>query len=122
MDGADVDLQDYNEEVIPEITTMNVIANLKGFDRQPRYFCGDWGSLGLPGFPDNACAFPNLHEHELPGFPDNNTCLNLDLLSAASMAKNSPRGPMEIIEDMEDDGLTNSQVVLATRSCAVMCI
>ena len=45
MEGAHVDLQDYNEEVISEITMMNVIANLKGVDRQPRYFCGDWGSL-----------------------------------------------------------------------------
>lgn len=45
MEGAHVDLQDYNEEVINEVTMMNVIANLKGVERQPRYFCGDWGSL-----------------------------------------------------------------------------
>ena len=45
MEGALVDLQDYNEEVIAEVTMMNVIANLKGVEHQPRYFCGDWGSL-----------------------------------------------------------------------------
>jgi len=45
MEGALVDLQDYNEEVIEEVTMMNVIANLKGVEHQPRYFCGDWGSL-----------------------------------------------------------------------------
>ena len=30
MEGAHVDLQDYNEEVISEVTMMNAIANLKG--------------------------------------------------------------------------------------------
>jgi 2-polyprenyl-3-methyl-5-hydroxy-6-metoxy-1,4-benzoquinol methylase len=45
MEGAHVDLQDYNEEVVSEVTMMNVIANLKGADNYPRFFCGDWGSL-----------------------------------------------------------------------------
>jgi len=33
MEGAHVDLQDYNEEVINEVTMMNVIANLRGVVR-----------------------------------------------------------------------------------------
>ena len=43
--GAIVDFQDYNVEVLEEVTAPNVMINCPTITSKPRYFCGDWGSL-----------------------------------------------------------------------------
>ncbi|KAJ1493896.1 hypothetical protein T484DRAFT_1609845 [Baffinella frigidus] len=47
QEGASVDFQDYNAEVLEEVTVPNVIVNggEAAAQRPPRYFAGDWGSL-----------------------------------------------------------------------------
>ena len=45
MEGAHVDLQDYNEEVISEVTMMNAIANLKGAVRVCVFSAVAWLSV-----------------------------------------------------------------------------
>mmetsp|Transcript_30522 Transcript_30522/g.98348 ORF Transcript_30522/g.98348 Transcript_30522/m.98348 type:complete len:297 (-) Transcript_30522:93-983(-) len=44
-DGADVDFQDYNEEVLKEVCCLNVLVNCPNTPSAVRYFSGDWGSL-----------------------------------------------------------------------------
>lgn len=46
LGAASVDFQDYNEDVLYNITSTNVTSNLQAADRKPvRYFCGDWEAL-----------------------------------------------------------------------------
>lgn len=46
LGAASVDFQDYNEDVLHSITSMNVASNLQANDlRSVRYFCGDWKAL-----------------------------------------------------------------------------
>jgi len=44
--GAEVDFNDYNGDVLNEITIPNVLLNVpNGSQTETRYFAGDWGSL-----------------------------------------------------------------------------
>eukprot|EP00960_Hanusia_phi_P027706 746968-Hanusia_phi.AAC.5 len=45
LQGADVDFQDYNEEVLKEVCCLNVLVNCPKTPRVVRYFSGDWGTL-----------------------------------------------------------------------------
>ena len=46
LGAASVDFQDYNKDVLYNITSTNVASNLQATDRRSvRYFCGDWKAL-----------------------------------------------------------------------------
>jgi len=54
LGATSADFQDYNEDVIHDVTSMNVNTNLLGTDkRSTRYFCGDWEML-IPVFESGA--------------------------------------------------------------------